>query len=486
MDIVVSLTNKTTIGIFWNFSQQLATKGVSVLVTLVLASLLVPKDFGLVAMMAVFLAIGSSLMESGFREALIRFKNITQEDFVTAFYANIFLGLISYVVLYIVAPTISAFYNEIELTYLIRIASITVIIQSFQSVQLAKLTRNLDFKLQLKASLPANIISGFLAIYLAYIGWGVWALISQTIISAFIHTLLLWIVVGWRPTLGFSITSFKEMYNFGYKLFFSGILNTVFQNSYIVIIAKLYSAPVAGLYFFSEKINSLLVQQLVFSIQAATYPALAKIQDEDQRLRSAYKSLIVVMTMILFPIFLLIAVVAEPLFQLIFDEKWWPAISYFQLLCIASLITPLHVVNLNILNVKGRSDLFLFVEIIKKILICIMLAITYKYGVLVILYGQIALSVISYFINGYFSYKILRYSLLNQIKDFSTALIISFLSFIVSLYAINYLNIPPFYKLVVISLLFSMVYIVGSIVFNNKKCKVLIDIFSSFLKNKTI
>ena len=176
----MSLAAKTTTGVLWNFGQQLATRGVGILVTLLLARFLVPEDFGLVAMMAVFLALGSSLMDSGFREALIRLENITQEDYATAFYANIVLGLVSYGILFAAAPAIAGFYEEPRLVDLIRVASLSVIIMSFQVVQVASLSRKLNFKAQLKASLPASVISGVIAVGLAYVGWGVWALVSQT------------------------------------------------------------------------------------------------------------------------------------------------------------------------------------------------------------------------------------------------------------------------------------------------------------------
>lgn len=200
----MSLAAKTTTGILWNFSQQLATRGVGILVTLLLARFLVPEDFGLVAMMAVFLALGSSLMDSGFREALVRLEHITQEDYATAFYANIVLGLVSYGALFAAAPAIAGFYEEQRLVDLIRVASLSVIIMSFQVVQVASLSRKLNFKAQLKASLPASVISGVIAVGLAYVGWGVWALVSQTLLNAFVQTVLLWRMEGWRPTRQFS------------------------------------------------------------------------------------------------------------------------------------------------------------------------------------------------------------------------------------------------------------------------------------------
>lgn len=424
----MSLSIKTTNGILWNFSQQLATRGVGILVTLLLARFLVPEDFGLVAMMAVFLALGSSLMDSGFREALIRLENITQEDYATAFYANLVLGLVSYGALFAAAPAIAEFYEDQRLVNLIRVASLSVIIMSFQVVQVASLSRKLNFKAQLKASLPASVISGVIAVGLAYIDWGVWALVSQTVLNALVQTILLWKMEGWRPTRQFSWPSFKRMYNFGYKLYLSGVLDTVFQNLYVIVIAKVFSASVAGLYFFANKIKELIVQQLVRSIQAVTYPALASVQNDDARLKQGYKKIVILMTMMMFPGILFTAAVAGPIFDILLPPKWATAVPYFQLLCIASVLLPLHSVNLNILKVKGRSDLFLYLEIIKKTINGLALLATFRYGVHAIIFGQIATSVINYIPNSYFSSLLIGYGVREQMDDFVPTLIISFIA----------------------------------------------------------
>lgn len=238
----MNLAKKTTIGIVWNFVEQLARRGVGIGVTLLLAYFLTPEDFGLVAMMAVFLALGASLMESGFKQALIRLKDATQVDFNTAFYANILLGVVAYAILFGAAPWIALFYEQPGLVDLIRVAGLAVIVNSFQVVQVSILSRNLNFKTQLKVNLPAAVLSGFLAVALAYLGWGVWALVAQMLVSAMLVTLLLWAQRIWRPNLSFSFVSLRQMYNFGYKLFLSGVLDTVFRNMYVIVIAKFFSA----------------------------------------------------------------------------------------------------------------------------------------------------------------------------------------------------------------------------------------------------
>ncbi|NWO07483.1 MAG: lipopolysaccharide biosynthesis protein [Alteromonadaceae bacterium] len=455
----MSLTARTTSGVLWNFSQQIATRGVGIIVTLLLARFLVPEDFGLVAMMAVFLALGTSLMDSGFREALIRLETITQEDYATAFYANLVLGLISYGILFAAAPLIADFYDEPRLVDLIRVASLSVVIMSFQVVQVASLSRKLNFKAQLKASLPASLVSGVIAVGLAYLGWGVWALVSQTLLNAFLQTALLWKVEGWRPTRHFSLPSVKGMYNFGYKLFLSGVLDTVFQNLYVIVIAKVFSAPVAGLYFFAHKIKDLIVQQLVRSIQAVTYPALASVQNDDARLKQGYKKIVILMTVTLFPGILFTAALAGPIFQIVLPEKWVPAVPYFQLLCLAALMIPLNSVNLNILKVKGRSDLFLYLELVKKAMHGMVLLITYRYGVTAVIVGQIIVSCLSYIPNSYFSSKLLDYGVKEQVKDFGPILFSALISAIFGYLSIGVFSMHVVMQILIIGILMLVLYV---------------------------
>lgn len=421
----MSLTSKTTIGLFWNLTQEITTRGIGIVVTLLLARFLVPEDFGLIAMMAIFLSLGQQLMDSGFKQALIRLQSASSVDYSTGFYSNVILGLISYSILYIAAPYIANFYDEQRLINLIRIASLSVVITSFQTIQVVNLTKSLNFKSQLKARLPASMLSGVISIYLAYGGWGVWALVIQTLSSSLISTILLWIIQGWRPTLNFSYSSFKNMYGFGYKLFLSGLINITFKNMYVVVIAKIFSAPIAGAYFFADKMKELIVNQLLSTIQSVTYPALATIQDDLSRLKAGYKKIVVLMSIILFPLILFTAALAHPLFNLVLPQQWQIAIPYFQLLCIGSVMMPLHTINLNILQVKGRSDLFLYLELVKKAVNVILLFFTYKHGIEAIIIGQIFLSFFSYIPNSYFSKDILDYSVKEQLSDFIPILLIA-------------------------------------------------------------
>lgn len=458
----MTLTHRTSIGILWNFAQQLALKGVGFLVTLFLARYLAPTDFGLLAMMAVFVAIATTLMSSGLQQALVRMKNAQQVDFNTAFYANLILGGIAYLLLFACAPLVSSFYQEPRLIILIRIAGLVVLINAFSVVQVASLSRQLNFKTQLKASIPASIVSGSVAVILAYFDYGVWALIAQMLVAAFINTVLLWRFQGWRPTLGFSKNALAGMYNFGYKLFLSGLLDTIFTNLYVIVIAKIFTTQVAGFYFFADKIKTMVLSQLVSSIQTVTYPALAAIQDDDTRLKGAYRKIVAVTTFILFPAILLLAALAEPLFRLLLPERWLPAATYLQLMCIAGLLFPVHVINLNILTVKGRSDLFFYLEIIKKLTLTLILVVSVGYGVVGILYGQIIFSVLAYIPNSYFSSKLLNYSVSEQLADFLPGLILSGVIALAVSGGLQLVQWQPLLQLIVFGLAASVLYLVGA------------------------
>lgn len=458
----MSLTQKTISGIIWNFAEQLGRKGIGVVITLFLARFLMPADYGLVAMIAVFLALAASLMESGFNQALIRLQKAKQVDFNTAFYANLCFGALSYFLLFLAAPFIADFYNEPRLINLIRVAGLSILINAFEVVQVAILSRELNFKVSLQATVPASIISGLIAVWLAYAGLGVWALIAQILLAALITTISLWLIQGWRPTREISRQSLGKMYSFGYKLFLAGLLNIIFQNIYIIVIVKLFTTSIAGHYFFANKLKEFVLQQLVRSIQTVTYPALASLQSDTKRLKEGYRKVIQVTTFALFPAMLFMAALAEPLFKVLLSENWWPAITYLQLMCIVGVMYPLLAINLNILTVKGRSDLLLYLEIFKKTMEVITLAVSFKYGVTGILTGQVIVSILAYIPNCYFSARLINYSIREQIVDFLPGLALSVTVSTVVYGLTYYLHWPALFELITLSFAAVLLYLAGS------------------------
>lgn len=462
---MTNLAQKTTTGVFWNFIEQICRRGIGVLITLLLAKLLMPEDYGLIAMMSVFIELANSLMESGFKQALIRLQDATRIDFNTAFFCNIILGAFSYLALFFAAPFISVFYNEPRLVLLIRVSGLAVIVQSFQVVQIAILNRELNFKLQLKTFLPASVISGVIAIIMAYNGSGVWALIAQTLLAVLLATVFLWKKQDWRPRFEFNAQSASRMYSFGYKLFLSGMLNTVFVNLYVIVISKCFNSSIAGLYFFANRIRELVVTQLVSSIQTVTYPALAKMQDDNVRLKAGYRKVVAVTTFLLFPCMLSLVVLARPVFQVFLSDKWLPAVPFLQLMCLAAILIPLHSLNLNILNVKGRSDLFLWLEIIKRTTAVLILLASLKYGIYGILIGQILSSTIGYFPNSYYSSKLIDYPVKEQLTDVAPVFVLAFVSAATVYYFGSIFVASPLVKLFVLTFLAVVFYLTGAKLF---------------------
>lgn len=464
----MSLSHKTALNIIWNFAEQLARKGIAVLTTMLLAHFLTPSDFGLVSMMTIFLALGNSLMESGFKQALIRLHPANSVDFDTAFISNVFLGLLSYVILFFSAPFIASFYHEDRLIDLIRVASLSIPLNSLQIVQVAKLSCELNFRSQVKATVVGSTISSIASIIIASFGFGVWAIIYQTVLSVFFTTVYFWYSESWKPSFVFSLESFKKMYGFGYKLFLSGLLDTIFNNIYVVVIAKIFSSVIAGHFFFAEKVKQLLIAQIVNAVQTASYPSLSLIQNDDDRLKNAYRKLISVTMYFLTPILISVALLSENLFRLFLSDQWIPSVQYLKLMCISGLAYPLHSINLNVLKLKGRADLFLYLEIVKKVLVSVVLLLTFKHGVIAILVGQIITSVIAYFPNSYFTKKLINYSVLEQFIDFFPCLFLSFSLCFTTYFIINYFEPSDLIIVFIYSLLILAFYPLLSFLFKIK------------------
>jgi len=421
------LKQKTAKGFLWSAIERFSVQGLQFLMGLVLARLLLPSDYGLVGMLIIFLAISQTLIDSGFSSALIQKKNRNETDYSTAFFFNIGVGLFFYLILFFCAPLIANFYDTPELSSLTKVIGINVFITSLAIVQRAKLTIKLDFKTQAKASFVSVFIGGCVGIAMAYKGYGVWALVIQSLLRNGLNTLFLWLLSKWVPNGGFSKTSFKELFSFGSKLLGAGLLDTIYRNIYLIIIGKIFRAGELGFYTRAKQFQQLPSQNITGIIQRVTFPVLSSIQDDDERLLNAYRTFIKLSVFVVFPLMIGLAIVAEPLIRLILTEKWMPTVPLLQLLCIPGMIYPVHVINLNILNVKGRSDLFLKLEIIKKILVTIVILITFSFGVKAMVIGQIFTSFIAFFINTHYSGKMINYGTWKQIKDIMPIALITLL-----------------------------------------------------------
>lgn len=422
-----SLQHKTIHALSWSFVEVVAQKGVQFVIGIVLARLLFPEQFGLIGMLTIFMAVIRTFLDSGFGAALIQKQEITQTDICSIFYFNILVGLATASLLCIVAPWIAAFYNQPVLTGLTRALSLTVIIDSFGMIQGTILVKQINFKTQTKVSLISGALSGIIGVTLAAYGFGVWSLVVQQVSASLFSTICLWSFSSWRPELIFSFTSLQNMFGFGSRLLFSGLLNQIFDNIYYVVIGRLFSAADLGYFTRAKTMNDLPTQTLSGMVGRVTFPVFSTIQDDQARMKRGLKKALTILVLVNFPMMIGLAVIARPLVLVMLTDKWIACVPYLQLLCMAGLLFPLHLMNLNVLQALGRSDLFLRLEIIKKVLIAISIAITWRWGISAMIYGIIVNSIIAYYLNSYYTGVLISYPLREQVTDLVPYLIVSVL-----------------------------------------------------------
>lgn len=420
-----SLKNKTVKGIVWSSIERFSVQGIQFLVMIVMARLLTPKDYGLVGMVAIFIAVAQSLVDSGFSQALIRKQNRTETDNSTVFYFNIVVGILLYLVLFAIAPWVADFYNSPELTALMRVICLSVVFNSFVVVQRALLTVNIDFKTQAKASLTAAVVSGVIGIGMAYSGFSYWSIVAQQLVNLGLNTLLLWIFTRWRPRWIYSWGSFRELFTFGSKLMFSGLLDVVYRNMYLLVIGKVFTASSLGYYTRANQFAEFPSSNLTGIMQRVTYPVLCQIQDDDERLAQIYRRFLRLSAFLIFPLLVGLSAVAEPFVLLLLKEQWLFAATLLQIICFAMMWYPIHAINLNLLQVKGRSDLFLRLEIIKKAIAVLILCVTIPMGLIAMCVGQILSSLIALIINTNYTGKLIQVGFLRQMRDLLPTLLLS-------------------------------------------------------------
>lgn len=412
-----SLKSKTLKGTLWSTIERFSVQGLSFIIMIFMARVLTPADYGLVGELSVFIAISFSLIDCGFSQALIRKQNRTEEDNCTIFYFNILISIILYSILYICSPAIARFYEEPLLIPLTRVISLTLIINSCSVVQRAILISKIDFKTQAKASFLGVLFGGSTGLTLTYTGYGVWALVWYQLVNSVVTSLFLWIFSSWRPQLIYSWTSFRELFGFGSKLALSGILNTLYVNIYLIVIGKVFKPADLGFYTRASQFAQLPSQNLTDIIQRVTYPVLCTIADEEERLRNVYRRFLRLSAFIVFPLMIGLAVLAHPLIIIILKEQWAFAATLLSILCLSMMWYPIHAINLNLLQVKGRSDLFLRLEIIKKVIGVGILIITLPIGLKAMCVGSIFSSIIALVINTHYTGKLIQIGFFTQMKD---------------------------------------------------------------------
>lgn len=424
----MSLRGQAIGGIIWTVADTFVLRGLSFFATIILARWLGPEEFGLVGMISVFIAIGTSLTDSGLSASLIRTKNANEEDFSTVFILNLWLSFLVYVILFFAAPWIADFFDQPVLVDIVRVYCLSFVISAFSAVQLARLNAQLKFKKIAKLNIPGTIIGVAVGLILGYLGYGAWSIVAMYLTTQFVQSISLWLSSSWRPTLRYTRNRAKYHYGFGYKLMLSSLIDVVFKNIYNVLIGKFYSLQTLGYYERSKTFNNYPVTILTSVVSKVTYPLLANIQGDKERISSVYRKILRMTFFLTAPMMLIASAIAEPLFKLVLGDEWMAGVPFFQILCLSSMFYPIQAFNLNVFKVYGRSDLFLKLEIIKKSVIVICILITFNFGVYGLVWSSVITSYIALLINTHYSADLIGYSGKQQFREMLPTFLMSFVS----------------------------------------------------------
>lgn len=442
-----SIKNKTIFGVGWSATDSFLGQGVSFIVGLVLARLLSSSEYGLIGVITIFTTILSGFVDCGFSNSLIRKKDTSNDDYNTMFIVNLAMSVAMYALLFVGAPWIADFFEREELTTLTRVTGLILIIQSLSIVQNTILIKRIDFKTKTKASFIAAVSSGIIGIAMAYRGFGVWSLVAQMIANQVFSTLCLWIFNKWLPFFKFNRESFRYMWGFGWKLMLSGFLDRTWAQLYQTVVGKCYTPETLGQYTRSKLFAQIFSQNFTSIIQRVTYPALSEVQDDKQRMIAAYRKIIKVSMFITAVCMISLSAISEPFIYCLIGEQWQQAATFLPLICISMSLYPLHAINLNMLQVQGRSDIFLVLEIVKKVIAVGPICLGIFIDIYWMLAGSIVTGIISFFLNSHYTGRDLGYSSWQQLKDvapsFGIALLIA-----ISMYFLKYLPLNNYVILV--------------------------------------
>lgn len=452
-----SLTDKTVKGVGWSAADTFLAQGVSFIVGLVLARLLTPEEYGLIGIVAIFTTVMLGIVDSGFSNALIRKQDVTDKDYNTLFFFNLIVSIALFALLFFCAPLIAKFFDRPQLVDLVRVMGIVLILQALSIVQNTILTKRIDFKTKTKASVISAVLSGVIGIAMAYMGFGVWSLVAQQLSRQLIYTVCLWILNKWWPKIKLSIESLKYMWRFGWKLLVSGLLDNIWKELYQVVVGKFYSPAVLGQYTRATQYAGLFSTNITSIVQRVTYPVLSEVQSDKDRMVRGYRRIIKVTMFVTAILMLSMGAVSEPLIYCLIGSQWHEASTYLPFICVSMSLYPLHAINLNMLQVQGRTDIFLVLEIVKKVIAVVPICLGIFVSIYWMLIGSLCAGIVSFFLNSYYTGRSLGYSSWMQLKDIAPSYGIAFL-IAISVYFLKYL---PFSYWVILP----MQIVVGAIVF---------------------
>ena len=424
---------KSKKGFYWTFFNQIANNGLSFVVGIILARLLTTEDYGITALPSIFIALSAVIIGGGFGSALVRKPELSEKDLSTAFYYCLGTGILMYVCLFFAAPWIADFYDTPVLTPLIRVTTLTFLWGALSTPQTIILQRRLDFKTPARISITTNIIGAIVGVSLAYMGYGLWSLVIMSVVSSFLTLVQKWLAVRWLPKTGWSKESFRYLWNFGNKIMASAFLDVGYNNLTPLIIGKFYTPADLGIYNRARGYASLPATQGTSVIQQVTFPVLSKVQNDDELLRNAYRKMLRCSAFVIFPVMVMLSALAKPFIVILITDKWIDSVLLLQIICFSMMWYPIHAINLNLLWVKGRSDLFLRLEIWKKVLGLTVMACTLPFGLVYFVSAGIASSIICLVINTYYTGKLINVGFTKQMHDLFPTLALSLLIFVIVL-----------------------------------------------------
>ena len=467
--------NKVISNFIWRFAERCGAQIVTLIVSIVLARILSPEDYGTVALVTVFTTIMQVFVDSGLGTALIQKKNADDIDFSSVFYFNCVVCLILYMIMFIAAPFIASFYEDSSLTPIVRVISLTIVISGIKGIQQSYVSRNMLFKRFFFSTIGGTIFSAFLGIYLAYTGFGVWAIVMQQLSNTAVDTLILWITVKWRPKKVFSWVRLKELLSFGWKMLASSLLDTVYNNLRNLVIGKFYTSADLAYYNQGDKFPKVIVTNINTSIDSVLFPTMASAQDDAEQIKNMARRAIKTSTYIMAPIMMGLAFCAKSVVEVILTEKWFACVPYLQIFCITYMFYPIHTANLNAIKSMGRSDLFLKLEIAKKVVGMLLLIVTMWFGVFAMACSLLVSTMTSMIINSWPNRTLLRYSFKEQIIDIVPSILCAVIMGVV-ISSVSIFDFGNIITLVIHVLLGIVVYIVLSWLFKLDELKYLIEI----------
>ncbi len=444
----MSLKEKAIKGFSWTAFEGLFSQGTVFIVGIVLARLLSPTDFGIIGIISVFIAVSNTIVDGGFSNALIQKVNAEKKDFHTVFYVNLAVSTAIYLLLFFGADALARYFEEPILSDVLKYSGVIIIINSFSIIQRTLLTINLNFKLQAIVSIVSSVVSGIIAIIMAYLDYGVWSLVALSILRPLIGCILLWIFNNWYPAFVFSFESFRKLFDFGYKLLVANLVNTLYKNIYYALIGKFFSPKALGYYTRADQFQAPFSTNITYGISRISYPILSSLQDDPVALKNSFRKFLKFSVLINFTIMLGIAAIAKPLVLITIGEKWHTSILYLQLLCIPGMLYPLQILNLNLLTAKGHSNLYLKLEVIKKVILLPLILVTVLFSIEVMLLGLILFSITEYFINSIYTKKLIKYSAGEQLRDIWPFFLVSGILF-AAMFSVSFLKISLWLMLLI-------------------------------------